>query len=235
VTRGRDGADAGKDLGAVLEGAQLGAEEPDLLPRGRHVGIAVRVSGTGPERHLRGVGVPGGRRERQRARPGRAPGVVLVQVGEPGTGGAPGQYAGRAVHNAGMTVDDELSALMTRFFQAVSFPAGGTPAYDQIHDLFTPTGRLINAIGDIPDDTTVAGFIEPRQTLVDTGTLTSFEEQETSAITESFRKVAHRFSNYEKRGTRDGKPFEARGTITTQFIHTQAGWKITSMAWDDEP
>jgi hypothetical protein len=57
-----------------------------------------------------------------------------------------------------MTIDEELSALMDRFFQAVSFGPGGTPAYERLHDLFTPAGRLINAIGDAPDDTTLAGF-----------------------------------------------------------------------------
>jgi hypothetical protein len=46
--------------------------------------------------------------------------------------------------------------------------------------------------------------------------------------------VAHRFSTYEKRGVRDGTPFAARGRIATQFVRTPGGWRITSMAWDDE-
>jgi hypothetical protein len=133
-----------------------------------------------------------------------------------------------------MTVDEELSALVDRFFRAVSFGTGGTPAYERLHDLFTPAGRLINAIGDAPDDTTVAGFIEPRRAQVDAGVLTSFEEVETGAVTESFGKVAHRFSTYEKRGVRDGTAFAARGRIATQFVRTPGGWRITSMAWDDE-
>ena len=73
-----------------------------------------------------------------------------------------------------MTVDEELSALVDRFFRAVSFGTGRTPEYERLHDLFTPAGRIINAIGDIPDDTTVAGFIEPRRAQVDAGVLTSF-------------------------------------------------------------
>jgi hypothetical protein len=64
--------------------------------------------------------------------------------------------------------------------------------------------------------------------------LTSFEEAERSAVTESFGKVAHRFSTYEKRGVRDGAAFAARGRIATQFVRTPGGWRITSMAWDDE-
>jgi hypothetical protein len=46
--------------------------------------------------------------------------------------------------------------------------------------------------------------------------------------------VAHRFSAYSKRGTQHGVSFEARGMISTQFILTEAGWRISSMAWDDE-
>ena len=109
-----------------------------------------------------------------------------------------------------MTIDEELSALMDQFFRAVSFGPGERPRYERLHDLFTPAGRLINAIGDAPDDTTVAGFAGPRRALVEAGVLTSFEETETGAVTESFGKVAHRFSTYEKRGVRDGVVRRAR-------------------------
>jgi hypothetical protein len=33
---------------------------------------------------------------------------------------------------------------------------------------------------------------------------------------------------------RDGAAFAARGRIATQFVRTPGGWRITSMAWDDE-
>jgi hypothetical protein len=133
-----------------------------------------------------------------------------------------------------MTVDEELSVLMDRFFRAVSFGAGGTPAYERLHELFTPAGRLVSAVGDVLEDMTVAGFAGPRRALAEAGVLTSFEEVETGAVTESFGKVAHRFSTYEKRGVRDGAAFAARGRIATQFVRTPGGWRITSMAWDDE-
>ena len=32
----------------------------------------------------------------------------------------------------------------------------------------------------------------------------------------------------------DGVAFSAAGIITTQFIATPAGWRMTAMAWDDE-
>jgi hypothetical protein len=69
---------------------------------------------------------------------------------------------------------------------------------------------------------------------VDRGELAWFEEVEIDGVTSSFGNVAHRFSRYEKVGRRDGADFAGRGMISTQFVHTPAGWRISSMAWDDE-
>jgi hypothetical protein len=70
--------------------------------------------------------------------------------------------------------------------------------------------------------------------MVDSGALTSFEEVETAETTEVFGNIAHRFSTYEKRGTMHGEAIEGGGLISTQFIRTPSGWKMSSMAWDDE-
>jgi hypothetical protein len=61
-----------------------------------------------------------------------------------------------------------------------------------------------------------------------------FEEVEVADITEVFGNVAHRFSTYLKRGSMDGSAIRARGAISTQFIRTAQGWRMSSMAWDDE-
>ncbi len=55
-----------------------------------------------------------------------------------------------------------------------------------------------------------------------------------SETTELFGNVAHRFSPYGKRGVTDRGPIEVRGAISTQFVRTADGWRISSMAWDDE-
>jgi hypothetical protein len=41
-------------------------------------------------------------------------------------------------------------------------------------------------------------------------------------------------STYEKYGINQGAEFKGRGVISIQFILTDARWKISSMAWDDE-
>jgi hypothetical protein len=129
---------------------------------------------------------------------------------------------------------DALQALIGEFFAAVSFREGETPQYDRIRDLFVPDGLLIKNSGDVPEISGVDAFIAPRQELVDAGRLISFEEIEVAARTERFGNIAHRLSTYEKRGVQDGVAFAATGIITTQFIATPAGWRMTAMAWDDE-
>jgi hypothetical protein len=127
-----------------------------------------------------------------------------------------------------------LKAIIDAFFGAVSFEEGSAPAYDRIRELVVPGGLVIRNSGAAPEIATVDEFIAPRQALVDSGELRSFAEFETHAITEVFGQVAHRLSTYGKRGVSSGEPFEGAGVISTQFVLTPDGWRISSMAWDDE-
>lgn len=132
------------------------------------------------------------------------------------------------------TAKHELDALAAAFFKAVSFEPGGVPPYQNIHGLFIDAGLLIKNTASTPEISTVREFIAPRQALVDSGALTRFKEWELSETTQVFGNIAHRYSAYGKAGTQDGKDFEARGVISTQFIKTPEGWKMSAMAWDDE-
>jgi hypothetical protein len=100
--------------------------------------------------------------------------------------------------------------------------------------LFIEPGLLIKNSGATPEVASVRQFIEPRQAMVSAGALTRFNEAELSETTEVFGNVAHRFSAYAKSGMLNGVAFEARGMISTQFILTPVGWKMSAMAWDDE-
>jgi hypothetical protein len=131
-------------------------------------------------------------------------------------------------------VKAELDSLTSAFFRAVSFEAGESPDYASIHTLFIPSGLLVKNTAATPEISSVLQFIEPRQAMVRSGELTRFRETELSETTQIFGNVAHRFSAYAKSGMAKGAPFEARGMITTQFIATPDGWRMTSMAWDDE-
>lgn len=128
----------------------------------------------------------------------------------------------------------ELKALTDDFFEAVSFEVGQRPAYAKIRALFVDEGKLIRNSSERPEITSVDEFISSRQRLFDSGALASFEEVEVAETTEVFGNIAHRLSTYEKRGTMHGEAIAGRGMISTQFIRTPGGWRMSSMAWDDE-
>ena len=131
-------------------------------------------------------------------------------------------------------VKSDFDRLTDEFFRAVSFEAGELPRYEDIHALFIERGLLIKNVGTTPEISSIDQFIEPRRATVTAGDLTRFREVELSETTEVFGNVAHRFSAYAKSGTMKGVPFSARGMISTQFIRTPGGWRMSSMAWDDE-
>jgi hypothetical protein len=124
--------------------------------------------------------------------------------------------------------------LIGEFFRAVSFDSGQRPNYGRLYDLFIEGAKLIKNSSPTPEISTVGQFIAARQPMVDSGELTFFHEAESAEITEIFGNVAHRFSTYEKRGISNGAASAAKGVISTQFIRTPSGWRMSSMAWDDE-
>jgi hypothetical protein len=133
-----------------------------------------------------------------------------------------------------IAIKSELDRLTAEFFRAVSFEQGGTPPYDNLYGLFIEDGLVIKNTASTPEVSTVRQFIEPRLAMFRSGEMTRFNEAELSESTEVFGKVAHRFNSYTKSGTIKGVAFAARGMISTQFILTPEGWRISSMAWDDE-
>jgi len=132
------------------------------------------------------------------------------------------------------SVKAELDRLTTEFFRAVSFEEGEAPPYDSLYGLFIEAGLIIKNTAATPEVSSVGQFIAPRLAMFRSGEMTRFNETELSESTQVFGKVAHRFNSYAKSGTTNGVPFSVRGMITTQFIQTPAGWKISAMAWDDE-
>ncbi|MFC4942212.1 hypothetical protein [Pseudonocardia sp. GCM10023141] len=139
-----------------------------------------------------------------------------------------------------MGTDDVVQAgqavegLLQRFFGSVSFDGAPAPDYEAVCALFLAGGLLITTSTGTPQVASVREFIDSRQRMVDSGELTAFAEWERSGITEVFGNVAHRLSTYGKRGTRNGADFDGAGVISTQFVATPDGWRMSAMAWDDE-
>ncbi|GAA0317087.1 hypothetical protein GCM10010302_65180 [Streptomyces polychromogenes] len=130
-------------------------------------------------------------------------------------------------------VKTELDELMRVFLGAFTNTAGAAPDVDAVRRVFIPEGMIIKNVGGEPVVHDLDAFIAPRRTILTDGTLTEFSEWEVSERTEIFGSIAHRFSEYRKSGRLEGRWFEGGGHKTTQFVRTPAGWRMSSMAWDD--
>lgn len=130
-------------------------------------------------------------------------------------------------------VQAELDQLMRTFLGAFTNTGGSRPHVDVVREVFIPQGMIIKNVGDEPVVYDLDAFVEPRQRMLTDGTLTEFSEWEVAERTEILGSIAHRFSEYRKSGFLAGEWFEGSGRKTTQFVRTPAGWRMSSMAWED--
>jgi ribosomal-protein-serine acetyltransferase len=127
----------------------------------------------------------------------------------------------------------EIDRLIASFFGAFD-NRGGRPSVAKVRELFVREGLFAKCVASIPEISTLDDFIAPRQELLSGGTLTDFEEVETSETTQVFGHTAYRLSTYQKSGVLQGTSFVTRGVKSFQLLETPAGWRILSMTWDDE-
>lgn len=137
--------------------------------------------------------------------------------------------------NESATAKNEIDQLIATFFALFTNEDGRRPDVGRARELFVREGRIAKCLGSAPEIMTLDELIEPRQQLLTDGTLIEFAEVEISENTRVWGHIAQRFSFYEKRGVLHGAAFHTRGVKTFQLVDTPAGWRILSMAWDDEP
>ena len=101
--------------------------------------------------------------------------------------------------------------------------------------LCLPQVRIVKAVGAMPECYDLAGFVAPREALLNDGRLRDFSEHECESRTDVFGNVAQRWSRYRKCGVLDGVRFEGEGWKSLQCVRTPQGWRIAAVAWDDLP
>lgn len=127
-----------------------------------------------------------------------------------------------------------IDLLVRSFFALFSNRGGVVPDLNGIFDLFVPRGIVSKCVAVPPEVSTLEEFIAPRRELLSNGSVREFHEVETSESTLILGHLAQRVSGYTKSGVLNGTPFSTRGVKLFQFIRTSDGWRIVSVAWDDE-
>jgi hypothetical protein len=77
-------------------------------------------------------------------------------------------------------------------------------------------------------------FAAPRIELLRSGSLLDFCETETGGATQIVGGIATRTSRYVKCGLLDGATYEGSGTKLFHLVRLAEGWKISSLAWEDD-
>jgi hypothetical protein len=128
----------------------------------------------------------------------------------------------------------EIDRLIKDFFSVFCNQGGARPCLERIHGMFIKEGLIIKNAGAVPEINNLQQFISPRERILTDGTLREFTEEEVSDRTDICGNIAQRISFYRKSGILSGQPFQGRGVKTSQLIRTAEGWKLSSLAWDDE-
>jgi hypothetical protein len=136
----------------------------------------------------------------------------------------------------GATTDDKdsIDRIVHSFFGLFSNRNGARPDLSAIFGLCIPQAIISKCVALTPEIYTLEEFITPRQVLLCSGTLTDFQESETSERTTILGNIAQRVCTYAKSGALNGVPFHSRGVKVFQFVRSPEGWRIASVAWDDE-
>lgn len=129
----------------------------------------------------------------------------------------------------------EIDALVSAFFAVFDNREGRVPKLESLASLFAEGAVIAQDRGSGCEVYMVDNFAEPRIALLTSGALINFHEWETDAQTAIKGNVATRASRYQKQGLLESKLYAGTGSKFFQFGRFTNGWRITAIAWTDDP
>ena len=126
-----------------------------------------------------------------------------------------------------------IDAILAALYDVISGPAGQARDWDRFRSLFLPEARLIPT--SFPEGSArararvlgVEDYIDGSGPSLEQR---GFFESEIGRVTEQFENIAHAFSTYESRATRDGEVFQ-RGINSIQLMWDGERWWVTNIMW----
>ena len=129
-----------------------------------------------------------------------------------------------------------MDAIVAAVYDVISGPAKTPRNWDRFRSLFIPGARLIPT-GRRPTGEVLSRVLTPDDYIQRSAPLleqNGFFEREVSRRVEKFGNIAHLFSTYESRHTKDEeKPF-ARGINSFQLMNDGKRWWIVTIFWQAE-
>jgi hypothetical protein len=128
-----------------------------------------------------------------------------------------------------------LDGIIKAFYEVVSGPAGEPRQWARDRTLYIPGVRFVSM--NVNTKGKPVAHVMDHQQFVDSSdvyvTSKGFFEWEIHRETKRFGNIAHIFSTYESRITKDG-PVIARGVNSIELFWDGKRWWIASAIWDEE-
>lgn len=128
-----------------------------------------------------------------------------------------------------------IDSIMKAFYEVVSGPAGEPRQWSRDRSLYIPGVRFVSM--NVNDKGEPVARVMDHQQFVDASdhqvVSTGFYEWEIHRETKRFGNIAHVFSTYESRITKDG-PVIARGVNSVELYWDGKRWWIAGAIWDEE-
>jgi hypothetical protein len=128
----------------------------------------------------------------------------------------------------------DITEIAELFFAVFTNKDGRIPHIYTLQRICIPEAIIIQKAGTTLNTYTIDAFASSRQKILTDGTLTDFEERETSEETKIFNNIAQRNSRYEKSGVLNGVYFQQTGTKLFLFVKLGSDWKISALVWEDD-
>jgi hypothetical protein len=128
-----------------------------------------------------------------------------------------------------------IDSIMKAFYEVVSGPAGEPRQWSRDRSLYIAGVRFVSM--NVNDKGEPVARVMDHQQFVDASdhqvVSTGFYEWEIHRETKRFGNIAHVFSTYESRITKDG-PVIARGVNSVELYWDGKRWWIAGAIWDEE-
>jgi hypothetical protein len=130
---------------------------------------------------------------------------------------------------------ESAKAIVAAVYDVISGPAGAARDWNRFRSLFVQGARLIPVVQ--PPDKPAAVRAFTVEEFIDRADASSknqgFYEREVSRREEVFSHMAHVFSTYESRRSKEDAPF-SRGINSFQLFYDGTRWWVVTIFWDSE-
>lgn len=124
----------------------------------------------------------------------------------------------------------DLDGVIKEMYDSICFEEGVRPDWSRQSAIFAPGARLVRVTDDGVFEFDLDSYRINLETMIDSGAMPSFWEQEIWRETRQFGEVAHVLSAYETRLTREGE-IRNRGVNSIQLFQRDGQWLISAMLW----